>query len=131
MSLDWAPAVDDFVAAAAVVLEVDEAAIRRLPHLGLAESALAAPFASFGGYDAYARLIDKAAILIERLARNHPLPDGNKRVAFALTILFLERNGHRWGEPATERDVEMVERVAAGAAEPDEVRAWIDERTRS
>jgi prophage maintenance system killer protein len=32
-------------------------------------------------------------VLLERLARNHPLPDGNKRTAFIVAGLFLEANG--------------------------------------
>jgi death on curing protein len=125
----WAPGLDDFVEAAAVILDVDESAIRRLPGLALAESAIAAPFAGMDEQDAYPSLTDKAAILIERIARNHPLPDGNKRVALAMAIVFLERNGHRWGLPDHDRDVAMVERIAAGdATSTDDIRTWIDER---
>lgn len=125
----WVPALDDFVAASAVILEIPEDRIRRLPRLHLAESALAAPFAGVAEAQAYPDLVDKAAVLIDRVARNHPLPDGNKRAAFAITILFLERNGRRWGEPDTDRDAGMVERIAAGAVELDEVRTWITGRT--
>lgn len=125
----WAPGVEDFVAAAAVILEVEESAIRRLPGLALAESALAAPFAGLDEQDAYPSLTAKAAILIERLARNHPLPDGNKRVALALAIVFLERNGRRWGPPSHDRDVAMVEQIAAGITSTDDAGRWIEERT--
>jgi death-on-curing protein len=47
-----------------------------------AESALAAPFAGFGELDFYPDPAVKAAILCSRLVRNHPFPDGNKRVAY-------------------------------------------------
>jgi death-on-curing protein len=127
----WAPTLDDFVATAAIILDTPEEAIRRLPRLHLVESALAAPFAGFGETEGYPGLLDKAAVLIDRVARNHPLPDGNKRAAFAITILFLERNGRRWGEPDTERDAGMVERIAAGAVGLDEVRVWISDRSSS
>lgn len=103
--------------------------IERLPGLPLADSALQAPFAGVEETDAYPTLLDKATVLIERLARNHPLPDGNKRVALALTILFLERNGARWGEPDHDRDVVMVERVASGTANHDQICDWIENRT--
>jgi death-on-curing protein len=129
VSAPWIPTLDDFVVAATVILDSSEEAIRRLPRLPLAESALGAPFAAFGGHDAYPELADQAAVLIERLARNHPLPDGNKRTALAMAILFLERNGRRWGEPAHDRDVTMVERIASGDADTTEIRTWIDERT--
>jgi death-on-curing protein len=47
----------------------------------LADSALHAPAASFGDNEFYPDIMDKAAVLCWRLARNHPLPDGNKRAA--------------------------------------------------
>jgi prophage maintenance system killer protein len=69
-------------------------------------------------------------VLIEHLARNHPLPDGNKRVSFALMILFLERNGQRWGDPDHDRDVHMVEQIASGQAHRREVLEWIPPASR-
>lgn len=128
MAAGWRPTLADFVEAAAVILDSDPERVRGLPGLPLTESALAAPFAIVAGEDAYEGLLDQAAVLIERLVRNHPLPDGNKRVALALTILFLERNDERWGEPDHDRDVGMVERIAGGEAEQDEIRSWIIDR---
>ena len=127
MATGWRPTLADFVETAAVILDEEPEVIERLPGLALAESALEAPFAGFGGEDAYPRLLDQAAVLIAHLARNHPLPDGNKRVALAL--LFLERNGERWGEPDHDRDVGMVERIAGGEADQHEIADWISERT--
>lgn len=124
----WIPTVDDFVAAAAEVLDTNEESIRRLPGISLAESALAAPFAAYEEHDAYPELLDKAVVLIQHLARNHPLPDGNKRVALAIAILFLERNGERWREPDHDRDVAMVEQIADGSVGRDEIAGWIAER---
>jgi death-on-curing protein len=60
------------VVAAAVILQTSEEAIRQLPRLHLAESALAAPFAGYDDTEAYPSLLDKAAVLIDRMARNHP-----------------------------------------------------------
>jgi death-on-curing protein len=128
MGEGWRPVLTDFVEAAAVVLRTDPGTISNLPGLALAESALEAPFAGFGREDAYPDLLERAAVLIERLIRNHPLPDGNKRVALALTILFLERNGERWGEPDHDLDVAVVERLAGGIADRGEVRRWIARR---
>ena len=125
----WRPTLDDYVGAAAAVLELKAEQVERLPGLTLAESALAAPFAGFGDQDAYPSLELKAAILLERLVGNHPLPDGNKRTGFALAIRFLERNGRRWGAPATRADVEMVRRVAAHTVEVEEILAWIGQRS--
>jgi len=46
----------------------------------IAEVSQTAPAAGFGEDDFYP-FVDKAAVLVVRLARNHPLPDGNKRAA--------------------------------------------------
>jgi death-on-curing protein len=125
----WRPTLPDFLATAAVILETEPQQIERLPNLGLAESALEAPFAGFGDADAYPTLLDQATVLIGHLARNHPLPDGNKRVALALTILFLERNRKHWGDPDHDRDVAMVERIAGGTTTHQEIKDWIQDRT--
>jgi death-on-curing protein len=70
----WQPSLDDYVHLAAYLLDADRAAIAALPRIALAESAVHAPFASFGGVEAYPDLVEQAAVLLERLARNHPLP---------------------------------------------------------
>ncbi|NJN53308.1 MAG: type II toxin-antitoxin system death-on-curing family toxin [Anaerolineae bacterium] len=63
--------------------------------IGLLESAVARPQATFGGVDLYPDLFSKAAALMESLAQNHPFVDGNKRVAITAVSLFLRRNGRR------------------------------------
>jgi death on curing protein len=125
----WTPALDDYIELAAYLLDVQPSAVRALPRITLAESAVHAPFASFGGAPAYPTLIEQAAVLLEHLARNHPLPDGNKRAAFLLTARFLEANGLVWGPPDVELDASMIERVAAGQAERGEIVAWLTRRT--
>jgi death-on-curing protein len=119
----------DYLAASAEILGVSEERLARMPRIKLAESALAAPFAGLGEEDAYPTLELKAAVLLERLVRNHPLPDGNKRTAFAMTIDFLQQNGRTWGEPDVAIDAGTVNRVASGAAELEEIVAWIRQRT--
>ncbi|MDW6062374.1 type II toxin-antitoxin system death-on-curing family toxin [Streptomyces sp. FXJ1.4098] len=61
---------------------------------GLLESALARPQASVFGQDAYPDVWQKAAALMESLARNHALVDGNKRLSWYATWVFLHLNGH-------------------------------------
>jgi death-on-curing protein len=120
--------VGDYLTVAAEILEASTEQLKRLPGLGLAESALAAPFAGFGDEDAYPTLELKAAVLLERLVRNHPLPDGNKRAALAMTVIFLQANGCAWGKPDVDEDAQVVRRVAAGEAELEEIVAWIRRR---
>lgn len=62
---------------------------------GLLFSALARPAASAFGVDAYPAIELKAAALLESLARNHPMFDGNKRFAWYLMLAFLRLNDLR------------------------------------
>lgn len=55
---------------------------------GLLLSALLRPQTGY-----YGDLIEEAAALWESLAMNHAFVDGNKRVAFACTVVFLAANG--------------------------------------
>src|SRR3972149_783400 len=63
--------------------------------LGLLQSAIARPQASFEGKDLYPDLYTQAAALLDSLARNHPFVDSNKRTAIATAALFLQSNEHR------------------------------------
>jgi death on curing protein len=122
------PEFGDFCDIAADILGVTPEQISRLPNVGLAESALAAPYAGFGDTDLYPTLLEKAAILLERLARSHPLPDGNKRTAFLMTARFLEVNGSPLHGTLPDVDVPLVELVAAGQADREAIIAWISKR---
>jgi death-on-curing protein len=123
------PECGDFCDVAASVLGIAPEQVARLPNVGLAESALAAPRAGFGDLERYPTLLEKAAVLLEWLARNHPLPDGNKRTAFIVMGLFLEANGRRFTNADADVDVPLVERVAAGDAGHAEIINWLETRT--
>ena len=58
----------------------------------LLDSALKAPFQTFGGNELYPDVLDKAAQLCYSLIENHPFVDGNKRIGVHLTLLFLKLN---------------------------------------
>lgn len=60
---------------------------------GLLASACARPQTTVFGDEAYPTLADKAAALMHSLARNHPLVDGNKRLAWAATRVFCLLDG--------------------------------------
>jgi death-on-curing protein len=123
------PELGDFCDVAAEILGITPERIADLPNVGLADSALAAPRAGFGEVELYPTLLEKAAILIERLARNHPLPDGNKRTAFLLTARFLEANGCPLQGALPDTDVPIVEEIAAGQIDHGEILTWLSERT--
>lgn len=63
--------------------------------LGLLQSALERPATTVFGADAYPSVTDKAAALMDSIVNNHPLVDGNKRLAWFTAVLFLELNGYR------------------------------------
>ncbi|MFP5408199.1 MAG: RhuM family protein [Gammaproteobacteria bacterium] len=56
------------------------------------EGSLAAVMQSFGGQEMYPSLEEKAAHLLYFLVKNHHFVDGNKRIAAALFLWFLQKN---------------------------------------
>ena len=68
---------------------------------GLVASAAARPSTEAFGVEPYPTLLEKAAALLHSLTTSHPLTDGNKRLAFASTDVFLKLNGARF-DPAAE-----------------------------
>src|ERR671924_678278 len=95
-----------------------------------AESALGAPFATFGGVDFYPDLPTQAAILCSRIIRNHPLPDGNKRLGYVAMREFLARNGCEWDYPdgGMEEIADKIERLAAGELSEQSFVEWVKDR---
>lgn len=82
---------DDLVDLATRLLG-DPAPIR---DLGLLGSAAARPQATAFGDDAYPDIWTKAASLLHSIVKNHALVDGNKRLGWLATAVFLEINGTR------------------------------------
>jgi death-on-curing protein len=92
---------------------------------GAVESALARPrnLAAYGNPDAAAL----AAAYAYGLLRNHGFADGNKRTAWVIARLFLADNGYLLRfEPA--EAVGVVEAVAAGTLEEDQLAEWFRQR---
>lgn len=96
---------------AAAVLGVHPHEMLAATKVGLAESALAAPFASYAGEAFYPNPVDRAAILASRIIGNHPLADGNKRVALLCMLDMLELSGYVMTATQDER-AEAIERRA-------------------
>ena len=86
----------------------------------LADSALHAPAAGFGDEEFYPDLVDKAAVLTCRLAWNHPLPDGNKRAAWATLVMFVDLNDGTWDPPSPDVDDAEAAMLAVAAHDVDE-----------
>lgn len=116
----------DYVAIAAEVTGLDLDGVLRVAKLDLADSALHAPAAGFGETEFYPDFVDKAAVLVVRLAKNHPLPDGNKRTAWVALRVFVELNGWTWNPAPTVDEAERaVLAIAAGQWNQDQMAAWL------
>lgn len=92
--------------------------------LGLLDSSCARPRSTVFGADAYPTLEDKAAALLHSLARNHALVDGNKRLAWLATVVFLDLDG-RTVELDDEVAFDLVMAVAEGSLDVAEIAACL------
>jgi len=115
----------EYVWLAEQVTGIEAAVLAKAARIDLADSALHAPSASFGGEEFYPEIIDKAAVLTCRLAWNHPLPDGNKRAAWAALVLFLDLNGIVWSPDPP--DVDEAEQAMLAVAAHDVDESWFAE----
>jgi death on curing protein len=118
----------DLLAIAEQVLGVDAHVLKKVIRLGQAESALAAPDAGFGGEEFYPDPAQKAAILCSRIIRNHPLPDGNKRVAFLSLLVSLDRQGLKLTETDQDHIADTIEQLAAREMSEEQFVAWVGAR---
>ena len=109
-------------------VDADTLAIASQPEL--ADSALHAPQAGFGDIEFYPDLHDKAAVLVCRLAWNHPLPDGNKRAAWAAMVMFIDLNDGTWEPDPPDIDQAEAAMFAIAASHVDETwtATWLRER---
>lgn len=112
------------------VLGVDASQLQREVKLAALESALAAPFASFGGEVFYPDPVERAAVLCSRLVRNHAFTDGNKRVAYAAMRMTLAEQDADFYAPDKAEAAEMVERLAAREVSEADFAEWVRSRCR-
>jgi len=101
----------------------------RSARVGLLDSALHAPAAEFGSQEFYPDFVDKAAVLAVRIAGNHPLPDGNKRLAWTCLTMFCDLNGHQLEVPTDDAVAQMMA-VAAGEVDEAGMALWLSDRIR-
>lgn len=92
--------------------------------IGLLESACARPQTTVFGDLAYPTLLEQAGALMHSLARNHPLIDGNKRLAWAGLRVFLALNGQSIAYTVDEAEA-FVLQVARGELEVTDIAAWL------
>lgn len=94
--------VEDLLEIASIVLGSPP----KVRDFGLLSSAVARPTSSMYGQEAYPDLGGKAAALLHSLCCNHALIDGNKRLAWAATVVFISLNT---GAPVPEVAVDRAE----------------------
>ena len=121
--------LEDFITVACTVTGTNVETLIFTTKLNLADSALHAPQASFAGEDFYPEFVDKAAILLARLAKNHPLIDGNKRTAWVCFRLFIEMNNWEWTDyPSVDEAERVVLAVAASELSESMLATWLTNR---
>jgi prophage maintenance system killer protein len=109
----------DFLLWAGDVLDTDAASLGALPGVADAQSALAAPYA--GGGDA----VERAAVLASGIVRDHPLPEGNTRVAYLCMLDFMERAGISWRPPDQDGRAAVMTRLAGAEIGEAELADWL------
>lgn len=88
---------------------------------GLLQSALSRPGSGY-----YESLSLQASALIQSLARNHAFIDGNKRVAFAATAIFLRLNGQRLIVKADNGEHFLIEKVIHEKIDLQAIADWVE-----
>lgn len=83
----------------------------------------AALFRPQTGY--YSDIVAEAAALFESLAINHPFLDGNKRIAFAVTDVFLRINGYRINSQPMAIYADMMQMFDTGTFNRAHIEPWL------
>lgn len=90
--------------------------------MGLLQSALMRPQTGY-----YNSLSLEAAALLQSLTQNHPFVDGNKRVAFATTAIFLRMNGYRLKVDADNGESFIIDQVILQKAPLESIADWLEQ----
>lgn len=94
--------------------------------MGLLESALVRP--QTGYYDT---LSLQAAALLQSLCQNHCFVDGNKRVAFSSTAIFLRMNGYRLRVNPDEGESFLINHIIQKKIAIEDIATWLERRMKS
>lgn len=95
--------------------------------VGLLDAAVHRPQASMFGVEAYPDMATKAAALLESVTRNHALIDGNKRVAWAVTVVLLLDKGLSLLDVDQDDAYDFVIAVAEGRLALANMAAWLSD----
>ena len=114
--------LDDLLALATAMLG-DPPPVR---DVGLLGAAVARPRTSAFVADAYWDLITKAAALLHSVVNNHPLIDGNKRLGWLATAVFLEINDASVANASNADVYDLVMEIAASASDLDAIATHLE-----
>ena len=89
--------------------------------IGLLGSAAARPQTTAFGEDAYPDLVTKAAALLQSIVNNHALVDGNERLGWLATAVFLELNGIKASRASNDDVYGFVVWIAASNPDLDDI----------
>ena len=92
---------------------------------GLLESALYRPQTGY-----YEDLVEMAAAMFESLIKNHPFVDGNKRVAFFATDVFLRMNGYKFQVEAKAAHRFLMDLFDSNTCDLEHLHPWVRESIR-
>ena len=87
--------------------------------MGLLGSAVARPRTTVFGHDAYPDIWTKAAALLQSVVNYPALIDGNKRLGWLVTAVFLELNGASVAHASNDDVCDFVIDIAANNLELD------------
>jgi death-on-curing protein len=119
----------DYLLIAEAVTGLKAEVLAEMPRVvSLASSALSVPASGWQRQEAYPEPAQKAGLLAARLAKNHPLPDGNKRAAWLAMIEFLERNGYQLEQPEPSDAVDAMLRLASSELAEGDFVEWLRSR---
>ncbi|TVQ23455.1 MAG: type II toxin-antitoxin system death-on-curing family toxin [Spirochaetaceae bacterium] len=96
--------------------------------IGLVSSAIVVPQATFEGTHLHTDLFEMAAAYAFHLCQNHPFVDGNKRVALASALVFLDLNGISLSGP-DDKLYPLTMSVASGRAQKPQIATVLRELT--
>jgi len=95
--------------------------------VGLLGAAIARPQTTVGGEGAYPTVWMKSAALLQSVVNNHALVDGNKRLGWLATAVFLEINGSSVAGASNEAVYDLVMDVAASGVPVEQIAAALEE----
>lgn len=99
-----------------------------LRDVGLLESAVMRPQATYSGEDLYPTMLEKASALLHSLLMNHMFIDGNKRTAMFSCMTFLELNHYKFN-PTNSDVVVFALKIENEKLSIEEITEWLSLNT--